>query len=246
MVGAAGFELTTLCSQSRCATRLRYAPTSCVFYRLYDVISGSAKVIECIRTHRPCPGWTQATTFLPSTRLGDRTPMPQVCWRPARHLDVPTLCRAYAEGIFPWFSDGPAHPVVEPRPAHGAGRRQVPAAPLAAQDAAETSSSTPGCEIRIDSRFRPGDPGLRRQRRATARPAPGSCRPWCRPTRALHRAGFAHSVETWIDGELAGGLYCVALGQAVFGESMFARVHRRLQDRAGGPGGLLPRTTASP
>src|SRR3989344_4793658 len=35
-------------------------------------------------------------------------------------------------------------------------------------------------------------------------------------------AGNAHSVETWIDGKLAGGLYCVALGQAVFGESMFA------------------------
>jgi leucyl/phenylalanyl-tRNA--protein transferase len=30
-------------------------------------------------------------------------------------------------------------------------------------------------------------------------------------------------VETWIDGELAGGLYCVAIGRAVFGESMFAR-----------------------
>ena len=40
----------------------------------------------------------------------------------------------------------------------------------------------------------------------------------------LHRAGFAHSVETWIDGELVGGLYCVALGKAVFGESMFTRV----------------------
>jgi leucyl/phenylalanyl-tRNA--protein transferase len=42
--------------------------------------------------------------------------------------------------------------------------------------------------------------------------------------RALHRAGFAHSVETWIDGQLVGGLYCVALGQAVFGESMFTRI----------------------
>jgi leucyl/phenylalanyl-tRNA--protein transferase len=39
---------------------------------------------------------------------------------------------------------------------------------------------------------------------------------------ALHRAGFAHSVETWIEGELVGGLYCVSIGKAVFGESMFA------------------------
>jgi leucyl/phenylalanyl-tRNA--protein transferase len=38
---------------------------------------------------------------------------------------------------------------------------------------------------------------------------------------ALHRAGFAHSVEAWFDGRLAGGLYGVALGGAFFGESMF-------------------------
>lgn len=40
----------------------------------------------------------------------------------------------------------------------------------------------------------------------------------------LHEAGDAHSLETWIDGKLAGGLYCVALGRAVFGESMFAHM----------------------
>ncbi len=39
----------------------------------------------------------------------------------------------------------------------------------------------------------------------------------------LHRHGHAHSVETWIDGELAGGLYGIALGRAFYGESMFAR-----------------------
>src|SRR5271157_2243301 len=39
----------------------------------------------------------------------------------------------------------------------------------------------------------------------------------------LHRSGFAHSVESWHDGELAGGLYGVALGSAFFGESMFAK-----------------------
>ena len=41
---------------------------------------------------------------------------------------------------------------------------------------------------------------------------------------ALHRAGFAHSVETWQDGELVGGLYGVTLRGAFFGESMFHRV----------------------
>ena len=39
----------------------------------------------------------------------------------------------------------------------------------------------------------------------------------------LHVMGYAHSVETWIDGRLAGGLYGVAQGQVFFGESMFSR-----------------------
>lgn len=38
----------------------------------------------------------------------------------------------------------------------------------------------------------------------------------------LHALGVAHSVETWVDDKLVGGLYFVALGKAVFGESMFA------------------------
>lgn len=38
----------------------------------------------------------------------------------------------------------------------------------------------------------------------------------------LHRLGFAHSVESWHQGRLAGGLYGVSLGSAFFGESMFA------------------------
>jgi len=37
----------------------------------------------------------------------------------------------------------------------------------------------------------------------------------------LHKEGFAHSVETWMDGKLLGGLYGVSLGRAFFGESMF-------------------------
>ncbi|MFB6278676.1 MAG: leucyl/phenylalanyl-tRNA--protein transferase [Salinibacter sp.] len=60
---------------------------------------------------------------------------------------------------------------------------------------------------------------------------------------ALHERGYAHSVECWQDGELAGGLYGVALKGAFFGESMFYRVsnaskvalvHLVRQLRAGG------------
>ncbi len=40
----------------------------------------------------------------------------------------------------------------------------------------------------------------------------------------LHELGYAHSVETWLDNKLVGGLYGVSLGRAFFGESMFHRV----------------------
>ena len=39
----------------------------------------------------------------------------------------------------------------------------------------------------------------------------------------LHRNGYAHSIEAWYDGQLAGGLYGISLGKCFFGESMFSR-----------------------
>lgn len=40
----------------------------------------------------------------------------------------------------------------------------------------------------------------------------------------FHKAGYAHSIEAWIDDDLVGGLYGVLIGQMFFGESMFSRV----------------------
>jgi len=40
----------------------------------------------------------------------------------------------------------------------------------------------------------------------------------------LHNEGYAHSVEAWLDGELVGGLYGLAIGKVFFGESMFSKV----------------------
>ncbi len=65
--------------------------------------------------------------------------------------------------------------------------------------------------------------------RGCAEPTPDRPKTWIneeilRLYAALHRLGFAHSVETWRDGELVGGLYGVALGAAFFGESMYSRV----------------------
>ena len=61
-----------------------------------------------------------------------------------------------------------------------------------------------------------------------AEPAPGRIETWINPTirnlyLALFDEGYAHSVETWRDGFLVGGLYGVSLGGAFFGESMFSR-----------------------
>lgn len=65
--------------------------------------------------------------------------------------------------------------------------------------------------------------------RACAAPRADGERTWISPElievyTALHREGYAHSVECWDGDDLAGGLYGVALGGAFFGESMF---HRR-------------------
>ncbi|AFK63513.1 leucyl/phenylalanyl-tRNA--protein transferase [Advenella kashmirensis WT001] len=38
----------------------------------------------------------------------------------------------------------------------------------------------------------------------------------------LHRQGYAHSIETWLDGQLAGGLYGIGIGRMFYGESMFS------------------------
>ena len=63
---------------------------------------------------------------------------------------------------------------------------------------------------------------------ACAEPADGRESTWItgdlmRAYIALHRAGHAHSVETWVDGELAGGLYGVAIAGLFAGESMFSK-----------------------
>ena len=137
-------------------------------------------------------------------------------------LDVATLTRAYSHGIFPWFSDG--QPILwwspDPRMVlhvdefklHRSLRKTVAQFRLNA-----------ACEIRIDSAF---DDVIRA---CAGSPRPGQSGTWIVPEmvsayRAFHRAGWAHSVETWINGDLVGGLYCVGLGRAVFGESMFTRV----------------------
>ncbi len=77
-----------------------------------------------------------------------------------------------------------------------------------------------GFEIRFDTSFR-------QVMINCALPAPGRESTWIndellRAYCELHELGFAHSVETWIDGRLMGGLYGVSLGGLFAGESMFS------------------------
>jgi len=135
-------------------------------------------------------------------------------------LDAAHLRIAYSQGIFPWFSEG--QPVLwwSPNPRmvlQVANFRLHPSL----RKTLKKFRKTPGCEVRIDTAFEQ----VMRHCAQTVRP--GQDGTWIvdrivAAYTALHRQGKAHSVETWIDGRLVGGLYCVALGRAVFGESMFA------------------------
>ena len=137
-------------------------------------------------------------------------------------LDIESLHRAYSSGIFPWFSEG--QPILwwstDPRMV------LVPAEFKLHRSLRKTLArfiADPRCEIRIDSAF---DEVIRA---CSLSERPGQNGTWIVPQmvrayQAFHRAGFAHSVETWIGGRLVGGLYCVCIGHAVFGESMFTRV----------------------
>ena len=169
---------------------------------------------------------------LPWLQPGDPFPDPSQAWdqnQPAPGLlaaggalDVDSLQRAYSRGIFPWFSEG--QPILwwstDPRMVlftdefrlHRSLRKTL-----------QRFAGDPRCEIRFDGDF-PAVIGA-----CATSQRPGQSGTWIVPAMveaygAFHRAGFAHSVETWIDGQLAGGLYCVVLGRAVFGESMFTRV----------------------
>jgi leucyl/phenylalanyl-tRNA--protein transferase len=131
-------------------------------------------------------------------------------------LSPERLLRAYAEGIFPWYSE--ETPILwwspEPRMVLLPAELHVP------RSLARTLRSG-RFEIRSDTAF--GEV----IRRCAEKERPGQDGSWItgemvEAYERLHELGHAHSFEAW-DGEgLAGGLYGVSLGGAFFGESMFA------------------------
>jgi leucyl/phenylalanyl-tRNA--protein transferase len=125
------------------------------------------------------------------------------------------LLLAYSQGIFPWQGDPPLWFSPDPR------MLLVPSE-LRVSRSLRRLLARGAYELRMDTAF------AQVVRGCASAPRPGQRGTWIgrdmrRAYTELHALGFAHSIEAWHDGELAGGLYGVSLGAAFFGESMFAR-----------------------
>lgn len=166
--------------------------------------------------------WLHGDTPFPPTclALGPETDAPGLL-AAGGDLSPARLVDAYRHGIFPWYGEG--QPLLwwstDPR-------MVLPAAEFklsrSLRKTLQRFLCTPGCEFRFD-----GDTPAVIAACAGA-PREGQDGTWIVPEMVaayvrLHRLGIVHSVETWVDGQLVGGLYGVNLGRMFYGESMFAR-----------------------
>ena len=126
------------------------------------------------------------------------------------------LLEAYRRGIFPWYSAG--HPILwwspNPRTVLYVDEFKVPRSLLKV-------ARQKRFELRVNTDFA----GVIR---ACAGPRTNAGGTWITGAvldayTELNHLGYAHSVESWRDGRLVGGLYGVTIGRMFFGESMFAR-----------------------
>ena len=131
-------------------------------------------------------------------------------------LSPERLLAAYSHGIFPWYSEG--QPILwwSPDP-----RMVLFVDEFKASRSLRRTVSRRRFDVRVDTAFRSVI-------ESCAAPSDTRSGTWITPTMVeaytrLHYMGYAHSVEAWADGALAGGLYGVVIGRMFFGESMFAR-----------------------
>ena len=134
-------------------------------------------------------------------------------------LSIARLTQAYSLGIFPWYSEG--QPVLwwSPDPRMVLRTSEFKLA-HSLRKTLRRFVADPRCELRFDSAFNAVIEAC-----ANA-PRDGQRGTWIVPElrdayQRWHRAGSAHSIETWVDGRLVGGLYGVNLGRMFYGESMF-------------------------
>jgi leucyl/phenylalanyl-tRNA--protein transferase len=165
--------------------------------------------------------WIDDSTPLPPPRLamGPDSDAPGLLAAGGR-VTPERLVEAYSQGIFPWYSAG--QPVLwwSPDP-----RMVLPVERFHLSHSLKKTLRrflrNPGSTVRFDSDF------AAVMQACASTPRDGQDGTWILPAMVEaysqgHRAGFVHSVETYVDGALVGGLYFVNLGRMCFGESMFA------------------------
>ena len=131
------------------------------------------------------------------------------------------LTEAYSKGVFPWYGEG--QPVLwwspDPRMVLWTDEFRLT---RSLRKTIGKFVRSPSCEVRIDSAFEQVIAAC------SSSPREGQDGTWILPDMVAaytrwHQMGAVHSFETWIDGELAGGLYGIGIGRMFFGESMFSR-----------------------
>lgn len=130
-------------------------------------------------------------------------------------LSAERLIDAYSQGIFPWYSDGEPIYWWCPNP-----RMVLPPDEFHEPHGLKRILKDPTWTVTSDQAFKKVIEACASQSR------PGQKGTWITPEMIsaycqLHTKGYAHSVECWRKGKLAGGLYGVSLGRMFFGESMF-------------------------
>ena len=133
-------------------------------------------------------------------------------------LSIERLKLAYSKGIFPWYEDGMPILWWSPDP-----RMVLFPEKMIISHSLRQSIKKQQFTITIDHAF---EKVIRNCAKTTRKGEDGT---WITTEMQnayirLHEAGYAHSAEAWLEGELVGGLYGVALGKAFFGESMFHHV----------------------
>jgi leucyl/phenylalanyl-tRNA--protein transferase len=131
-------------------------------------------------------------------------------------LSPARLLEAYRHGIFPWFNEDDPILWWSPDP-----RMVLFPTEFKLSRTLRKTLRNGNYEVRTDTAFE-------QVMRACAAPRNGQAGTWILEEMIaayceLHRMGYAHSVETWMDGELVGGLYGMAIGSMFYGESMFSR-----------------------
>lgn len=170
--------------------------------------------------------WLNATTPFPdvSRALTEADGAPGLLAAGA-DLSPERLFDAYCHGVFPWFSEG--QPILwwstDPRMVLFTDRFTVShSLKKTLKKVHRSMNSDQRWQVRFDTAFE-------EVMRACAAPRKEAAGTWIsediiRGYSALHRQGYAHSSELWLDGQLVGGAYGVSIGRMFYGESMFARV----------------------